>query len=176
MKALFLETGSTLNMLIFFGERERRDMSWEVGKRPKPVRWEPWCQAVSKISSLHHIGSLIVTNHGGTDWAQQGSRKIDNFSQASKIHERGGGPVTPLLSCSMALSLPPRAEISGVIFFFLRVEYICVVNAGLTLQADPQPRAERSPRTACCKLTLNVMNALKGCKACRMCSETRRAD
>lgn len=114
MKAHFLETGSTLNVLILFGERER-DVSWEVGKRP--VRWEPWCQAVSKISSLHHIGSLIVTNHGGTDWAQQGSRKIDNFSQASKIHERGGGPVTPLLCCSTAQSLPWRAKISGVIFF-----------------------------------------------------------
>lgn len=123
MKAYFQETGSTLNVLILFGERERRDMSWEVGKRPKPVRWEPWCQAVSKISSLHHIGSLIVTNHGGTDWAQQGSRKTDNFSQASKIHEHGGGPVTPLLSCSVAQSLPWRAKISKVMGFFFSWEW-----------------------------------------------------
>lgn len=117
MKSHLLETGSTSNMLLLFGERETRDTSWEVRKRPKPVGWEPWCQTVSKISSWHHIGSLIVTNHGGTDWAQQGSRKIDNFSRASKIHERGGGPVTPLLCCSTAQSLPWRAKISGVIFF-----------------------------------------------------------
>lgn len=60
---------------------------------------------------------LIVTNHRGTDWAQQGSGKIDNFSQASKIHERGGGPVAPLLCCSLAQILPWRAKISGVILF-----------------------------------------------------------
>jgi len=44
--------------------------------------------------------------------------------------------------------------------FFLSAEYIWVVNIQLALQAGPQRRAESSSQPACCKLTLNVMNAL----------------
>jgi len=58
---------------------------------------------------------------------------------------------------------PLKGESISGNLFFLRVEYIWVVNAWLTLQADPHRRAKSWSQTACCKLTLNVMNALKGC-------------